>query len=202
MRKLAPVAIVFYLCTPWVASAQQQTKLPTGLNNIQHIVFLVKENRSFDTYFGTYPGVNGTTTGLLSTGQTIPLLHTPDATQTDICHAWECTIQDMDYGKMDMYDLQISCIQNGVPVCMSQFNSADMANYFAYAKAFTLADNMFSSLTATSFPNHLYTISATSGGVISQATGPGARSRLPGGPDLYSRVDRPVWKHHQTVSVL
>src|ERR1035438_1219279 len=49
-----------------------------------------------------------------------------------------------------------------------------MANYFAYAKAFTLADNTFSSLTATSFPNHLYTISATSGGVISQATGPAA----------------------------
>src|SRR6266498_5670388 len=30
---------------------------------IKHIVFLIKENRSFDEYFGKYPGADGTTTG-------------------------------------------------------------------------------------------------------------------------------------------
>ena len=169
-RRLTIVTLFLYFS----ATAQQPPSQSTASSVIQHIVFLVKENRAFDNYFGTFPGANGASAGLLSTGQTIPLAHTPDATQTDICHDWDCTIQDIDYGKMDMFDLGQGCLQNGVPICLSQFNSADMANYFAYAKAFTLADNMFSSLTATSFPNHLYTISATSGGVISQASGPGA----------------------------
>ena len=40
-------------------------------SKIQHIVFIVKENRSFDTYFGTFPGADGTTTGMMSTGERI-----------------------------------------------------------------------------------------------------------------------------------
>jgi phospholipase C len=33
------------------------------LNKIKHIVFIVKENRTFDNYFGTFPGADGATTG-------------------------------------------------------------------------------------------------------------------------------------------
>ena len=40
-----------------------------GIDKIQHIVYLVKENRSFDSYFGTFPGANGATTGVISTGR-------------------------------------------------------------------------------------------------------------------------------------
>ena len=36
-------------------------------SKIQHIVFIVKENRSFDNYFGTFPGADGATTGMIST---------------------------------------------------------------------------------------------------------------------------------------
>ena len=32
---------------------------PTGLQKIQHVVMVVQENRSFDSYFGTYPGADG-----------------------------------------------------------------------------------------------------------------------------------------------
>jgi hypothetical protein len=39
---------------------------------IQHVVFIFKENRSFDHLFGTMPGVNGVTQGKLSTGQIVP----------------------------------------------------------------------------------------------------------------------------------
>src|SRR5438128_1423661 len=45
---------------------------------IQHIVFIVKENRSFDNYFGTFPGADGATTGVISTGEEIALGQTPD----------------------------------------------------------------------------------------------------------------------------
>ncbi len=145
------------------------------MDNIQHIVFIVKENRSFDHYFGTFPGVDGATAGTLSNGQVIPLLHTPDSMPWDVCHAWACTVSDINYGRMNHFDTDPTCTQNNRPICMSQMTQADIPNYFAYATNFVIADRMFSSLTATSFPNHLYTIAATSGGVISQASGPATR---------------------------
>jgi len=74
-------------------SKQPATRVSTkvapgeGVEKIQHIVFLIKENRTFDHYFGTYPE----RMGLLrknSTGKTIPLSHAPDETPWDIGHSW------------------------------------------------------------------------------------------------------------------
>jgi len=177
MSKISWIAVLHPFCLfGFVAFAgaqeqPQQTQPTTSCcSQIQHIVFIVKENRSFDEMFGQFPGANGTTTGLLSTGQTIPLGHTPDSTPYDICHDWTCTMAMMDYGKMDRFDADITCPQNNVLMCMTQHTQADIPNYYTLASTYTLADNMFSSITATSFPNHLYTIAATSGGVISQGT--------------------------------
>jgi phospholipase C len=33
--------------------------VPSGIHNIKHIVVIMQENRSFDNYFGTYPGADG-----------------------------------------------------------------------------------------------------------------------------------------------
>ncbi len=144
--------------------------LAQGINKVQHIVFIVKENRSFDNYFGSFePPPWGATTALLSTGQVVPMVHTPDATPNDICHDWKCLIAMMDNGKMDNFDLDPTCLQNGELICVSQLQQADIPNYFALASQYTLGDNMFSSIHATSFPNHVYTISATSAGFIGQA---------------------------------
>ena len=52
-------------------------------------------------------------------------------------------------------------------LCYTQLTQQDIPNYFAYAANFVLADNAFSSISSASFPNHLYTVAATSGGVIS-----------------------------------
>jgi phospholipase C len=143
------------------------------ITQIQHIVFIVKENRSFDNYFGTFPGADGATTGVLSTGQVIPLFHQADSVSNDYCHDWKCLIDDMDFNKMDRFDADPSCQINTGLSCMAQLQQSDIPNYFTYASTFTLADHMFSSITASSFPNHLYTIAATSGGVITQAHLPG-----------------------------
>src|SRR6267378_5652139 len=35
-----------------------------GIHNIQHVVMIMQENRSFDSYFGTYPGANGIPAGV------------------------------------------------------------------------------------------------------------------------------------------
>ena len=40
---------------------------------IKHIVFMVKENRTFDTYFGTFPGADGATHGQTCDGSEVPL---------------------------------------------------------------------------------------------------------------------------------
>ena len=32
---------------------------PTGINKINHVIWIIQENRSFDNYFGTYPGADG-----------------------------------------------------------------------------------------------------------------------------------------------
>ena len=141
--------------------------VPSGdLTQIQHIVFIIKENRTFDEYFGTFPGADGTSTGLLSTGQTVPLGHTPDSVAQDMCHGWTCTLAAMDSGKMDRFDLETSCAANGRLLCMTQMTQSDIPNYFTYAQNFTLGDHMFSSISSDSFSNHLYTIAATNGGVI------------------------------------
>jgi len=160
--------------------AQAQTKgvntpatavCPSGdMSCIKHVVFIMKENRSYDVYFGAYkPGIaNGTTTPKISNGTTITAPHLYDSSPLDICHDWKCNISDMDFGKMDRFDTDPSCMANGVQMCLAQLNGTDLPNYYAYADNFVLGDNHFTSLHATSFPNHLYTISATSGGVISQ----------------------------------
>jgi phospholipase C len=45
---------------------------------IEHIVYIVKENRTFDHYFGRYPGADGATKGKISTGETVKLRRAPD----------------------------------------------------------------------------------------------------------------------------
>ena len=159
-----------------VIAAPSTAVCTTGdLTCIKHVVFIMKENRSYDSYFGSYvppagsgQTANGTTTPKLSNGSTITAPHLYDSSPLDICHDWKCNISDMDYGKMDHFDTDPSCLANGILMCEAQLNVNDLPNYYAYANNFVLADNQFTSLHATSFPNHLYTISATSGGVISQ----------------------------------
>jgi phospholipase C len=138
---------------------------PGDITAIQHIIFIVKENRSFDNYFGQFPGADGATTGILSTGQVMTLQHTPDQV-VDMGHDWTSAITAMDGGKMDQFDLILYGNVNGQLMTYSQLTQADIPNYFTYAQDFVLADHMFSSLHGESFPNHLYTIAATSGGVF------------------------------------
>jgi phospholipase C len=85
----------------------------------------------------------------------IPLGHTPDRTPRDISHSFQSAIKAIDGGAMDQFDL--------------------IPNYFALARYFTLADAMFSSLTGPSFPNHLYTVGAQSGGAINNPANSGGK---------------------------
>jgi phospholipase C len=72
---------------------------------------------------------------------------------------------------MDMFDVIHRGSVNGDYLAYTQLHEADIPNYFAYAKHFVLADRMFSSMRGPSFPNHLYTVAAQSGGAIGIPTG-------------------------------
>lgn len=134
---------------------------------IQHIVFLIKENRSFDSMFGRFPNANGAKAGKISTGVVMPLQRQSDALTSDLGHDWAGLVTAMDHGKMDQFDLLEDGNVNGQFLAYSELFQQDIPNYWHYAETFTLADNMFSSMHADSFANHLYTVAAQSDGVIS-----------------------------------
>ena len=175
---LATMSIMLLLsaCGGGTNNTSTPTSTPRTPNStIKHIVFFIKENRTFDNYFGTYPGANGATMAMDSQGHMVPLHHQADQIQ-DIDHSSEGARKAWDNGKMDRFDLLHSNKLKGVPTpsspgypytnnSLTQFYQSDILNYWKYAQNFVLGDNMFSSLMGPSFPNHLYTVAAQSGGV-------------------------------------
>lgn len=143
-----------------------------GLDKIDHVVFVVKENRTFDNYFGTFPGADGATSGKISTGEVIPLRHAPDMMPRDIDHSYQAAVEAIDGGAMDRFDLIKGGNVNGDYLAYSQYTESDIPNYFAYARNFVLADAFFSSLEGPSFPNHLYTVGAQSNRAINNPSTP------------------------------
>jgi phospholipase C len=153
------------------SSTSVPSQAAADISLIQHIVFIIKENRTFDNYFGTFPGADGATTGVLSNGQVIALGHQPDRTPRDICHSWFCAHKAMNSDQMNQFDLIPGGNVGGDYLSYTQFVEADIPHYFAYARNFVLADHMFSALAGPSFPNHLYTVGAQSGGAINNPSG-------------------------------
>lgn len=135
-------------------------------NNIQHIVFIVKENRSFDSYFGTFPGANGATTAKISTGKTLTLGRTPDPASHDIGHEWHDAHIAVDAGLMDRFDQQFNCSLNSDNLCLTQFQQSDIPNYWSYAQTYELADEAFSNVASGSFPAHLDLVSASNQNIV------------------------------------
>jgi len=146
---------------------------PTDITAIQHIVFIIKENRSFDNYFGQYPNANGATTGVTSYGAVVPLLETPDyAYPFDPEHGWASGNEAIDGGKMDRFDLlAYANINSQGYLGFTQASQSQIPNYWTYAQNFVLADNAFSSIQSDSFTNHLYTVAAQDTGAL-YITGP------------------------------
>jgi len=148
-----------------------QQPAPVGIQKIDHVVFIVKENRSYDNMFGAFNAMYGTRTCALSNGQVIPMVRAADRYPHDIDHSYAAGLLAINGGKMNQFDL----INLGSPnsgdvlgdlLTCREFTAADIPNYFQYARNFTLGVRMFSSLHGPSLPNHLYTIAADSFGVV------------------------------------
>ena len=151
--------LLFVVVLAWLAAprpARKRVETP-----IQHVVILVKENRSFDHMFGQFPGANGTTSGLCGSAAR-QLYSAPDVVAHDINHGHADSIKAINNGKMDGF-CKIGKGEDGSSY--QQFNAATIPSYWALAQQASLADNFFSSMSGPSFPNHLYLIAAQSGGV-------------------------------------
>ena len=127
---------------------------------IKHVVFVMKENRTFDMLFGRFPGANGVTVGD-DQGRQRPLTRGLERLPEDINHCYPCALQAWDHGKMDGFATISDAAER---YAYTQYRRDQIPNLWRWASDFVLGDNFFASAQGPSFPNHLYSIAATSGG--------------------------------------
>lgn len=151
-----------------------------GIHRIKHVVIIMQENRSFDSYFGTFPGADG-----IPMQNGVPTVCVPDPA-TAACikpfldtadknsggpHGQTNVTADINGGKMDGFIAQAekassSCPANS-PDCkstektdvMGYHDGGIIPNYWSYAKNFVLQDKMFEPNASWSLPQHLFQVS-------------------------------------------
>ncbi|HEY3765998.1 MAG TPA: alkaline phosphatase family protein [Gaiellales bacterium] len=131
-----------------------------ALARIKHVIFVTKENRSFDNYFGLYPGADGTSTGRTMAGRTRRLARLLD-TNKDLRHDRAAMLHDIHFGQMTGF--------SSMPhpnFAYTEARPGQLPAYWAYARHYTLGDHMFSSVAAPSLPNHIFTVAAHDGGMV------------------------------------
>ncbi len=141
-------------------------------SKIQHVVIIMQENRSFDHYFGTYPGANGIpmdANGVPTVCNPNPLTGTCDKPFLDTGdvnyggpHFMRDAITAIDGGKMDGFI--IAAANKGQPTqdVMSYHDRGQIPNYWAYADTYLLQDNLFEPVESWTLPSHLFLVSAWS----------------------------------------
>ena len=166
------------------------TALAQG-QSLKHIIIIVKENRSFDHYFGQFPGVTGGpitsyacfgTQGGCSHSRLAVIPGNPNVGDADCGHYYGNSNSDYNDGAMNKFNQNCGgstdwakqygqLCQGGTNIgkyCTTNANcpGSSCANtiptYWSYATQYGLADHMFASAMGPSYPNHLYIIAATS----------------------------------------
>jgi phospholipase C len=163
---------------------------------IRHIVFIVKENRSYDNLYGLFPGGDGARTGRTADGRVVPLTRLPDV-QTDLQHNHHAAVRDIAGGTMAGFSTVPD--KDGKPTMLAYTTAfpGQLPAYWGWARRYALLDHTFSSGDTSSFPNHLYTVSAQAAGSVD---GPnyGVENWGCDGPP---RLTVPVIRHGELVHV-
>ena len=185
MRRLGQMLIAIALatgCTHSNSLGDAGTDAGTGLQKIKHIIIIMQENRSFDHYFGTFPGADGIPmddAGVplaclpqLDGGPCVRPFHDPDDVNGGGPHGEADAIRDIDGGAMDGFLVSAErgkkgCLNPNDPACsngasidsVGWHDDREIPNYWAYARAFVLQDRMFESNASWSQPAHLYLVS-------------------------------------------
>jgi phospholipase C len=153
-----------------------------GIQKIQHVVVVMQENRSFDSYFGTYPGADGLPRldGQFTVcipdpaqGRCAKPYHDPSDVNGGGPHGTANGQADIDGGKMDGFVQQAetaprgcffgandpSCSTRSSPDVMGYHDAREIPNYWKYAENFVLQDRMFQPDLSWSLPSHLFLVS-------------------------------------------
>ena len=163
------------------------TRLEQAQSHLKHLIFIVQENRSFDHYFGTFPGAEGIPfqNGRPSVcapdpvlRECVPPYHTRSQLQQGGPHGQRASRRDVNGGQMDGFirtvvDSPIHCADHrddsacgiylgpqGQPDVMSYMTKREIPNYWTYASSFVLQDHMFAPADSWTLPAHLFLISA------------------------------------------
>src|SRR5258706_10271022 len=174
---------VAYVC---LCTSSAHAATASDVSKIKHIVIIMQENRSFDHYFGTYPGADGLPmeggqphaclpTGLFT--PCVPPYHDTNDVNGGGPHNALDSRLDVNGGKMDGFVLRLRSAQNycelnngveetcadrrGVDV-VGYHDRGDIPNYWAYADNFVLQDRMFAQTVSWSLPAHLFMVSGWS----------------------------------------
>lgn len=149
------------------------------VTDIEHVVILIQENRSFDHYFGSYKGVRGfadqsaafeqpypPNTSSSPAGVLLPYhLDTTTASAActhDIVHDWLSQHQSWNNGAMDGFvTSRLTINGNDAVLSMGYYTRNDLLYYYALADAFKLCDNYFCSVIGPTDPNRLYAMAAS-----------------------------------------
>jgi phospholipase C len=160
-RPILWAAGVFALLGVGLVTAVVVARLLSTGPPIQHIVIIVKENRSFDNMFGRFPGADGTLVAR-ENGRLHRMGITPDSVRYDLGHGDLSSLNALDHGKMDGFWRVSHAFQHHKDIADSEMDKARIPDYWAYARTFGLADHFFSTIAASSFPNHLVTVAGYS----------------------------------------
>jgi len=156
--------------SPAAGAPPQNMPLPeatAGIKKIDHVIWIIQENRSFDSYFGTFPEADGPPSStcipvLPGSKQCVKPFHMPKGEPIyDLHHGWNDEHSAWDAGRMDGF-----VWAEGTPFTMAYLDDRDIPNYWNYARHYTLCDRFFSSEMGESLTNHLYSVAAQSGGLI------------------------------------
>jgi phospholipase C len=147
--------------------------MPNNLGEIDHIVVLMMENRSFDHMLGyvrldgVLPGVDGLT-GKESNchgGEPYPVTHLDSTTfYPDPCHTWECTEDQLQDGNGGFVRSFAALDPQTPGRIMGYHNASDLPIYDALAREYCVCDKWFASVPGPTWPNRLYSLAGNSNG--------------------------------------
>ena len=159
------VAALVSIC-PAVADARVHPPYPRG--TIQHIVFVIQENRSVDNLFNGFPGADTVRTGKRHDGSTVRLHVTSIDNPIDMDHTRESFRNAYDGGKVDGWDLNgtVPSTPSSHEFAYAYVPESEVRPYWSLAKQYTFADRTFESLGGPSFAAHQYLIAGQSDGVV------------------------------------
>ena len=108
---------------------------------IKHIVFIIKENRTYDNLFGRFPEGDGATTGVAYDGKVVPLTKVPDK-QVDLQHNHHAAGLDINGGLMNGFSRVPNKAHQQTMTAYTTAVPGQRPDYWGWAQRYGLGDRV------------------------------------------------------------